>query len=151
GEVSPCGLTGDADEVAQFQAPQSYRPIISTGNNPATILRKTDMLHARLVPSQNDGRCSRIQRIPEKDRAILAGRHQPPAVGAKRYRCDSPCLPDDFYRFRCAGSLQFKQLQRLVPGAERHPAIIGTESRLKDAILEFHFSFFFRFRTAEIP
>jgi hypothetical protein len=60
GEVSPCGLTGDADEVAQLQAPHSYRFIISTGNNPATILRKTDMLHARLVPSQYDRRCTRI-------------------------------------------------------------------------------------------
>src|SRR5215813_1741778 len=73
GEVSPCGLTGDADEVAQLQAPQSYRPIISTGNNPATILRKTDMLHARLVPSQYDGRCTRIERIPKMDRPILTG------------------------------------------------------------------------------
>src|SRR6516165_5209835 len=71
GEVSPCGLTGDADEVVQFQAPQSYRPVIGTGNNPAAIFRKTDMLHAILVPSQYDRRCSRIQRIPEKDRAIL--------------------------------------------------------------------------------
>src|ERR1700741_4588338 len=85
-EVSSCGLTGDADELAQLQAPQSYRSIISTGDNPATILRKTDMLHARLVPPQYDRRCTRIQRIPETDRVVLTGRHQPPAVWAERYR-----------------------------------------------------------------
>src|SRR5262245_9151866 len=114
GEVSPCGLTGDANEVVQTQAPQSYRPIIGTRHNPATILRKADMLHSVVVPSQYDRRCTRIQRIPETDRAILTARHQPPAVGAERHRCDSSCMPDEFYRFRCAGIRQFEQLERLV-------------------------------------
>ena len=71
-EVSPCGLTGDANEIAQVQAPESHRPVVSTRDDPATVFRKSDMFHTRLVPSQDDGRRTRMRRIPETDRSIFA-------------------------------------------------------------------------------
>jgi len=74
GKIPPCGLTGDADEVVKLQAPQSYRPIISTGDSPLTILRKADIRYARFMAAQYDRCCTRVERIPETDRAILTGR-----------------------------------------------------------------------------